>query len=54
MDVLKQKLSAEIGRSSAEANKITGSVVKEATCRMKPSKGDVSTSYTSDALLNAL
>ena len=54
MDVLKQELSAEIGRSSiAEANKITGSVVKEAACRMKPAKGDVSTSYTSDALLNA-
>ena len=53
MDVLKQELSAEIGRSSiAEANKITGSVVKEASCRIKPSKGDVSTSYSSDALLN--
>ena len=45
MDVLKQELSAEIGRSSiAEANTITGSVVKEVECRIKPS---------SDALLNS-
>ena len=27
--------------------------MKEAACRMKPSKSDVSASYTSDALLNA-
>ena len=54
MEVLKDELGAEIGRDSiAEANKITGAIVKEAACRMKPSKGDVSGSYTSDALLNA-
>lgn len=36
-----------------EVNKITGQSVKEAACRMKPRKSDVSSSYTSDAILNA-
>ena len=36
-----------------EVTKITGSVVKEAACRLKPGKGDVSEGYTSDAILNA-
>jgi hypothetical protein len=54
MENFKHELSADIGRDSlAEASKMTGEVLKEAACRMKPNKGDVSTSYTSDALLNA-
>ena len=36
-----------------EANKVTGEAVKEAACRMKPNKSDVSGSYTSNAILNA-
>ena len=36
-----------------EAFKITGSVVKEGACKLKPGKGDVSEGYTSDAILNA-
>ena len=32
---------------------VTGTVVKEAVCSMKPRKSDVSGCYTSDALLNA-
>ena len=39
--------------TSYEVNKVTGPVVKEAACRLKPSKSDVSEGYTSDALLNA-
>ena len=36
-----------------EVMKITGSKVKEAACRMKAGKGDVTEGYTSDAILNA-
>ena len=36
-----------------EVLKITGEVVKQAACKMKPGKGDVSEGYTSDAILNA-
>ena len=36
-----------------EVLKITGEAVKEAACKMKPGKGDVSEGYTSDAILNA-
>ena len=36
-----------------EVDKITGSIVKEAACKMKAAKGDVSNGYTSDAILNA-
>jgi hypothetical protein len=51
---LKQLLQSEIsGNCLQEANRITGAAVKEAACRMKPGKSDVSTSYTSDALFNA-
>ena len=37
-----------------EAWKITGDKVKEAAGSIKPGKSDVSESYTSDAILNAL
>ena len=51
---LKQLLQSEISQNCLnEANRITGAAVKEADCRMKPGKSDVSISYTSDALLNA-
>ena len=54
MTDLKQLLQSEISDSCLQhADRITGAVVKEAACRMKPGKSDVSTSYTSDALLNA-
>ena len=36
-----------------EVLKVTGDIVKEAACQMKPKKGDVSESYTSDKILNA-
>ena len=39
--------------SLVEINKVCGDVVKLAACRMKPKKGDVSESFTSDAVLNA-
>ena len=51
---LKDQLRDEISVDSLhEVNKITGQSVKEAACRMKPRKSDVSSSYTSDAILNA-
>ena len=51
---LKDKLQEEISENSInEANKVTGKAVKEAACRMKPEKSDISGSYTSTALLNA-
>jgi hypothetical protein len=51
---LKQLLHSEISENSLhEVNRISGASVKEAACRMKPGKSDVSTSYTSDAILNA-
>ena len=51
---LKQLLQGEISESCIRhADRVTGAVVKEAACRMKPGKSDVSTSYTSDAILNA-
>ena len=50
----KQLLQSEISDNCIhDANRITGSVVKEAACRMKQGKSDVSTSFTSDAILNA-
>ena len=36
-----------------EVGKVTGAIVKEAACKMKAGKGDVSNGYTSDAILNA-
>ena len=54
MTELKQLLQSEISDSCLQhARRITGAAVKEAACRMKPGKSDVSTSYTSDALINA-
>ena len=38
--------------SMDEADKMTGTKVREAVCIMKPYKGDVSKGYTSDALLH--
>ena len=49
-DILREEISADFLN---EVNKITGQSVKEASCRMKPRKSDVSSSYTSDAILNA-
>ena len=54
MLTLKEKLTAEISEGSvAEADKLTGKIVKEAACRMKPNKSDISQSFTSDAILYA-
>ena len=51
---IKAKLEQLINANSAkELEKVTGDVVKEACCRMKPSKADVTESYTSDVFLNA-
>ena len=44
-------IEGETGQS--EVAKITGEIVKEAACKMKPGKGDVTEGYTSDAILNA-
>ena len=42
-----------IGNDSiVEVNKITGAKVKEAACKMKPGKSDVSGGFTSDTLLH--
>ena len=46
-------LLADAGHSVIEINKLSGDIVKQAACKMKPKKGDVSESYTSDAILNA-
>ena len=48
-----QELIEESDSSEHEIFKITGSIVKEAACKMKAGKGDVSEGYTSDAILNA-
>ena len=51
---VKALLKTEIKENaSIEADKITGKTVKLAACRMKPKTSDVSTSYTSDAIINA-
>ena len=51
---IKEQLRRSImEESTEEVFKVTGEVVKEAACKMKPGKGDVSESYTSDAILNA-
>ena len=43
----------ESGNTQVEVNKLTGDIVKQAAVKMKPTKGDVSESYTSDAILKA-
>ena len=57
MKGLLKRVEALIARDSLSAkhsvSKVTASVVKEACCKMKPRKGDVSGGFTSDALLNA-
>ena len=54
MDTLGEKIRSMINDSSVEDVKlITGSVVKKAAVRLKPGKGDVTGSYTSDTILNA-
>ena len=54
MNVIKERISAKIGDgASVEVNKISGGVVKTAAVTMKKNKGDVSGSYTSDAIRNA-
>ena len=54
VDDIKIRLRSLINTDSLmEVNKITGKVVKEACCRMKPGKTDVTESYTSDVFLHA-
>ena len=55
LNSLKEQISADIGgeASCAEVFQISREIVKEAACKMKPGKGDVSEGYTSDAILNA-
>ena len=55
MDKINSEIKELIAREDSveEALKVTGSVVKEAACKLKPGKGDVSEGYTSDAILNA-
>ena len=54
MTEIKHKLQGLIGHDSVtEVNIVTSDVLKEACCRMKPGKMDVSGSYTSDVFLNA-
>ena len=48
-----RELLVDVGNTAIEVNKLTGDIVKQAACKMKPKKGDVSESYTSDAILNA-
>ena len=51
---IKLRLEQLVSASSVgEVDKVTGNVVKEACCRMKPGKIDVTGSYSSDALLHA-
>ena len=54
MRVLSDQIQALITPEAVEeVVRVTGSIVKEAACSLKPSKSDVSTCFTSDALLNA-
>ena len=52
-DVVAGILDTNKEESIAEVKKITGKVVKDAACNMKPGKQDVSEGYSSDAILNA-
>ena len=49
-DIIENEISEE---SLADIDRVSGPAVKQAACRMKPSKPDISGSYTSDAILNA-
>ena len=54
MKLIKDNIRNAIDRDSLkEADKITGYIVKTAAIKMKPKKGDVSSSFTSDVILNA-
>ena len=56
MEALKGQINDMIDESETseyEIGKVTGSIVKDAACKMKAGKGDVSEGYTSDAILNA-
>ena len=51
---LMERIIGQIDQDSmGEVQRVTGAKVKEAVGLMKPKKGDVSGSFTSDALLNA-
>ena len=51
---IKERLEQLISAASTEeVDKITGKLVKEACCRMKPGKIDVTEAYSSDAFLHA-
>ena len=51
IEELKDSLDVKVD-DLIEVKKVTGKIVKDAACRMKPSKSDVSGGYSSDALLN--
>ena len=55
MNSIKQKVADLVQSESSmiEVDKLTGSVVKKAACRMKAGKMDVSGGFSSDALLHA-
>ena len=54
MRVLHERIGNLITPESVQhVAKVTGSIVKEAVCSMKPRKSDVTSCYTTDALLNA-
>ena len=56
LDTLKQIVNSKVVSDDETVNevlKITGKVVKQAACKLKSGKGDVSEGYTSDAILNA-
>ena len=53
MTAIKEKLQGLIDENSgAEVERITGQLVKQACCRMKPGKADVTGAYSSDVFLN--
>ena len=55
MTSIKQRVADLVQSESSisQVNKLTGSVVKKAVCKMKPGKMDVSGGFSSDALLHA-
>ena len=54
VNIIKEKLKELIGAGAIEeVEKITGTVVKKAACKMKPGKSDVISTYTSDAILHS-
>ena len=50
---LEQMIGANTGASTRENDKVTWQVVKQACCRMRPGKSDVSEAYSSDVFLHA-